>query len=142
MTCMVAERMKQLLWVQGPEIMALWLKVIYLLLRFRSEASRLPIRQQGLDSPERLRVPTDKNVDDICNDMRKPGSKNANETPNRGQQISVISQENLKLVFSLFHHQLRCTFDWKVMEVCEETGCLLAGQKRLKDKYKDPDMLT
>ena len=60
--------------------------------------------QLGLDSPERLRVLSDKNDNDICNVVRKPGSKNANGMPNKGQQISVIAQENLKLVAFLFHH--------------------------------------
>ena len=56
---------------------------MYLWLRFSSEAARLLVREQGLDSPEMLRVITDKNVNDICNVMRKPGSKNANGMPDR-----------------------------------------------------------
>ena len=35
----------------------------------------------------------------------------------------------------------RCTFDWEVMEVNEDRVHLLAGQKKLEDKYKDPDVL-
>ena len=62
------------------------------------------VREQGLNSPDRLRVLTDKNVDDICNVVRKPGSKNADGTPDRGQQVSVIAQENLKLAAFLFLH--------------------------------------
>ena len=45
------------------------------------------IREQGLDSPERLIVLMDKNVNNICNVVRKPGSKNANVMPDRGQQV-------------------------------------------------------
>ena len=56
---------------QGPGIMALWLQDMYLWLGFSSDAVRLLIREQGLHSPERLRVLTDKNVNDICNVMRK-----------------------------------------------------------------------
>ena len=74
-------------------------------LRFCPESARLLTRKQGLDSPERLRIVTDKNVDDSCSVMRKPGSKNANGTPDRGQQVSVIAQENLKLAVFLFHHR-------------------------------------
>ena len=73
--------------------------------------------------------------------MRKPGGKNFNGMRYTGQQASVITQENLELTFFLFHHQWRCTFDWEVMGVQEDTVHLLAGQKRLKDDYKDPDML-
>ena len=47
------------------------------------EVARLFVREQGLDSPERLRVCTDKKVDDICNVMRKQGGKNANRTESR-----------------------------------------------------------
>ena len=99
------------------------------------------VREKRLDSPDRLRVLTKKNVDDICNVMRKPGGKNADGTPNRGQQVLIIAQENLKLAAILFHHRWRCTIDWEIMEVDEGTVCLLAGQKRLEDEYKDPNIL-
>ena len=62
-------------------------------LRFRPEAARLLIREQGLDSQEQMRVLTDKNVDDICNVVRKQGSKNASGMPNRGQKVSVIAKK-------------------------------------------------
>ena len=73
--------------------------------------------------------------------MRKPGGKNANGTPNQGQQVSVIAQENLKLAVFLFNHRWICTLDWKVMRVHEDKVHLIEGQKKLKDEYKDPDML-
>ena len=76
--------------------MALSLQNMYIWLKFSPKAAKLPIREPRLDSPERLKVLTDKNVDDIGNVMRKPGSKNADGKPNRGQQVSVIAQENLK----------------------------------------------
>ena len=47
------------------------------------QTAKLLVREQGLDSPERLRVLADKNVDDICNVMRKPGGKNVNQMFNR-----------------------------------------------------------
>ena len=54
---------------------------------FSLKAARLPFREQGLNSPERLRVLTDKNVVDICNVMRKPVCKNANKMSNRGNRF-------------------------------------------------------
>ena len=45
--------------------------------------------------------------------MRKPDGKNANGRSDRGQQLSVIAQENLKLAVFLFRHQWRCIFDWE-----------------------------
>ena len=62
------------------------------------------IRDHGLDSPERLRILTDKYVNDICNVMRKPGSKNADGTPNKEQQVPVIAQEKLMLAAFLLYH--------------------------------------
>ena len=121
--------------------MASKLQDMYIQLGFSPKAAKLLIREQGLDNPDRLRVLTDKNVDDICNVMRKPGSKNADGTPNRVQQVSVIAQVNLKLTAFLFYHRWRCTFDWEIMGVNEETACLLAGQKKLEDKSKDPNVL-
>ena len=109
--------------------MALWLQDMYLWLGFSSEAARLLVREQRLDSPERIRVLINKNVDDIYNVMRKPGDKNANGTSDSGQHVSVTAQENLKLAVFLFHHRWRCTFNWEVMGVQEDTVHLLAGQK-------------
>ena len=66
---------------------------MYFWLGFSAEAVKFLAREQGLDRPERLRVLTDKNVDDICNVVRKLGGKNANGIFKRGQSISVIVQE-------------------------------------------------
>ena len=51
---------------------------MYFWLAISSDAARLLVREQGLDSPERLRVVTDKTVSDICHVTRKPDGKNAN----------------------------------------------------------------
>ena len=90
---------------QGPKIMASKLQYRYIQLGFSPKAAKLLIREQGLDNPDRLRVLTDKNVDDICNVVRKPGGKNADGTPDRGQQVSMIAQEHLKLTAFLFHYR-------------------------------------
>ena len=114
---------------------------MYIWLGFSTKSPKLLDREQGLDSPERMRVLTDKNVDNICNIVRKPGGKNANGRPNRGQQVSVIAQEKLKLAVFLFHQRWRCTLDWNVTGMNDDTLCLMTGQKKLKDKYKDPNVL-
>ena len=71
--------------------MAWKLQDMYTRLGFSSKAANLLVKEQGLDSPDRLRVLTDKNDDDICNVMRKPGGKNADRMPDRGKQVSVIA---------------------------------------------------
>ena len=85
--------------------MTFWLHDMYILLGFISKATKLLIREQGLDTTEKLRVLTNKNIDDICNVVRKPGSKNANGKLNSGQHVSVIAQENLRLAVFLFYHR-------------------------------------
>ena len=99
------------------------------------------VREQGLDSPERMRVLNDKNVDDICKVMRKPGFKNTDGMPNKEWQVSVTANKNLKLAAFLLHHRWRCTLDWEVMGVNEDAVDLLTGQKKLEDECKDPNML-
>ena len=64
--------------------MALWLQDIYLQLGLSPKAAKLLIRKHGLDSPKRLRGLTDKNVNDICNVVRKLGGKNADWMLDRG----------------------------------------------------------
>ena len=50
---------------QGPEIMASKLQGMYTRLGFSPKAAKLLIREQGLVSPDRLRVLNDKNVHDM-----------------------------------------------------------------------------
>ena len=114
---------------------------MYVWLGFSPKAAKLLVREQGLDSPEGLRVLTNKNNDDICNVMRKSGGKNADGTPDKGQKVSVIAQENLKLAIVLFHHRWRCTLDWEIMGVTKDTACIMTGQKKLNNEYKDPNVL-
>ena len=121
--------------------MASKLQNMYIQLVFSPKTAKLLIREQGVDNSDRLRVLTNKNVDDICNVMRKLGSKNANGSPNRGRQVSVIAQENLKLAAFLFHHQWRCTLDWEIMGLKKGKLCFVVGQKKLKDDYKDPNVM-
>ena len=52
----VAERIDWVHQARGLKIMALWLQDMYL----RPKAARLLIREQGLNSLERLKVPSDK----------------------------------------------------------------------------------
>ena len=48
--------------------MALWFQDMYIQLGFSPKAAKLLVRDQGLDSPERLRVLTDKNVHLQCHE--------------------------------------------------------------------------
>ena len=77
--------------------MALWLQDMNLELGFSPKAAWLHVREQGLDSTDRLWLITDKNVDDTCNIMRKQYCKNAGGMPDRVQQFSVIAQDNMML---------------------------------------------
>ena len=81
---MSGDQYMEILWVhmaQGPEIMASKFQYMYIQLEFSPKAAKLLVREQELDSPYRLRVLTDKNVDDIYDVMRKLGSKNVDGMP-------------------------------------------------------------
>ena len=66
----------------------------------------------------------DKNVDDICNIVRKPYGKNTNVMPDSGQQISVVAQENLKPAVFLVYHWWRFIHDWEDMRFSEDPDML------------------
>ena len=68
---------------------------MYIWLEFSPKAAKFLDKEQGPDSPERLTLLTNKNVDNFSNVMRKPGSKNANGMPNKGQQVAITAQKNL-----------------------------------------------
>ena len=118
----------------GYKDLKLWPHGSRLQLGFSYEAARLLVRGQVLGNPKRFRVLTDKTVDESQVEKMPTNYKR--------QQVSVIAQENLKLAVFLFHHWLIFTFDLEVMRVHEDTVHLLAEQKRLKDEYKDPDLLS
>ena len=82
-----------------------WLQDMYIQLGFSPKAAKLFIKEQGLNSPKRLRVLTDKNVDAICNVMRKLGDRNAGRMAKRGQQVSIRAYANLMLATFLFQHR-------------------------------------
>ena len=100
----IAKRIQHLHWQWGPEIMVLWLQDMYIWLGFSPKGTRLLVTEQG-NNPKRLWVLIDKNNDDICNFVRKPGGKNANKMPHRGQWVSVISKKT---------HRWRCTFNGEI----------------------------
>ena len=79
------------------------------MLGFYYEAASVLVKEQELDSPVGMRDDIDKNVNDICNAVKKPGGNNVNEMPDGANDFSL---RNLKLAAFLFHHMWRCTFDW------------------------------
>ena len=80
----------------------------------------------------------DECVNDTCNVVREQGYKNANGTPDRYQQVSVMAYENLKITTPIFHHRWRFTNNWDIWNVQEEE---LAGQKKHEDNYMDHNVL-
>ena len=69
--------------------MAFELWDMYNWLGLSPKAAKLLIKEQGLNNPDTLRVLTDKNVDNICNVVRKPGGKNANGMPIQGSKFQL-----------------------------------------------------
>ena len=67
----VAEQIEWLHWTQGPEIMALLLHDMHLQLGLNPNEAKLLIREQELDSLERLIVLTKETVDDKCHEKTR-----------------------------------------------------------------------
>ena len=67
--------------------MASWLQDMYSWFGFHPDLAKLLIREKDLDSPDRLQILTDKNVDDTCDVKREQGGKNANGMFNSGQHV-------------------------------------------------------
>ena len=66
----------------GFEMMAFKLEAMYAWLGFSHDTAKELIQEQGMDNPNRLRALTNKNVDDICNIIRKC-SKSTDGLPDR-----------------------------------------------------------
>ena len=62
---------------------------MYKQLEFSPKAANILVKEQGLNSPDRLHVLTDKNVYDICNVFKMSGTMNANGTPTEGIQCQM-----------------------------------------------------
>ena len=62
---------------------------------FSPKATKILIQEQDFNL-------TGKNVDDIFNIIRKPGSKNPDETPNKEQLVSLV--KSLIPSAFIFHH--------------------------------------
>ena len=61
------------------------------------------LEEHGQLIPKQL-VCIDKNANDICNVTRKPDSKIAKEMPDCDEEVSMITEENLKLVTFTIKH--------------------------------------
>ena len=72
---------------KGPEIMDMWLQEMCLWLVFSPKGAQLLVREEGQDSSF-----CQKECQQHLQYYEKTGSKNADRTPNRGQQVSVITQ--------------------------------------------------
>ena len=105
MPCKTYMEILQVHRAQGSEIMASLLQDMYIRQGFSPEAAKLLVREQRLDSPERLRVLTDKNVNNICNFFIKQRWQECQCDAQQGAASLRIAQESLKLAIFLFHHR-------------------------------------
>ena len=103
------QRIQHTLVACDPVIMASYLQEMHVCLRFSPNAAKKQANEQGLNNSDHLQVFNNKNVNGICNVVRKPDSKNANKMFDRGQQVSVMAQKNLKLTALLFHYKLQAS---------------------------------
>ena len=90
---------------------------MFLKLGFSQTVAMMLVDDQGISSPWTLSSLSDEDITAICNVMRWPGNLVSGKMPDRGNQISVLAANNLKLMAFMF----------KMMECCskaDDSGCV------------------
>ena len=78
---------------------------------------------QGIDSPRTLASLFDKDITAICDVTRRPGGLVSGNTPDRGNQISVLVTKNLKLAAFMFK-LMECCFKADAIQCVNSTSVL------------------
>ena len=73
---------------------------------FTNEVSDYLVTDQSLDSLDEIALLTDKDIDNLCSVVRRPGGTIANNVPNPGLNVSVRAQINMKLLVYYTQHML------------------------------------
>ena len=75
---------------------------------FSAESDLVITDSQGIDCMEKLEVITDGEIDNLCNVIRRPGGINhITNIANLGLQVSLRSENNLKLTSFFLKHKIR-----------------------------------
>ena len=106
---------------------------------FTNEVSNYLVTDQSLDSLDEIALLTNKDIDNLCSVVRRPGGTIGNNVPNPGLNVSVRAQVNMKLLVYYTQHMLR-----RISRILNATNIQLADVQRLtymkweEENYTDP----
>jgi hypothetical protein len=116
---------------------------------FTFEAASLLVGDQGINELKEIRRLTDSEAEDLCKVLRRPGGAIAN-TPaaiaagaaatrsNPGTQVSVVAQNNLKLLCYFLKHHVRVSRDLVPGDITPIGIRGLEDLRLSEEKHKNP----
>ena len=135
------------------------LRTALALVGFSANACRIITDAQDIDSVELLGELDDKEVESLCNTIRKPGGTTTNpafipaapgqvqdptvpaEIRDPGCKISNRAEKNLKLACYFVRHMIRTDRDYTATSITAMSLKELAPLRDAEDEHKDPDDL-
>ena len=103
-------------------------------IEFSAEAALVITNTQGIDCMEELEILTDGEIENLCKVIRRPGGINTiTNVANLGTQVSLKTENNLKLVSFFLKHKARTGRVAVATDITLENMRLL---RELKDSEK------
>ena len=75
------------------------------------------VDDQEIDFPWTLVSLSDGDITAICDVIHRPGGLMSGKTPDRGNQISVLTMKNLKLAAFMFKTMEHCSKDYRIHDI-------------------------
>ena len=110
---------------------------IFLDLGFNQVVAQKLVDDQEIDSSKTLTSLSDEDITAICDVIRRPGGLVGNKTPDRGNKISVLATNNLKLAGYIFKMMAHCSRTYNIRLFGSTTALKYQQQRELKQKKPD-----
>ena len=110
---------------------------IFLRLGFSQAVVLKLVDGQGIDSPWTLASLSDEDITIICDIICRPSGLVSGKTPDRGNQISVLAVNNLKLMAFMFKKMEHCSKNYRIKDI--NSTFVLHYQHQWELKQKKPD---
>lgn len=107
---------------------------------FSEDAATYIVDVQGLDNLEEFGYMKDDDVTNLCRVVRKPGGTTGNNNdPNHGNPVSVIAENNLKLMCYYIWYRQMTSDNLAPADLTRPNVRTIKGMKEQVEKHKDPD---
>lgn len=110
-------------------------------LGFTQEAATDIRDVQQVNSLPEIGLLTDKDVENLCKIVRRPGGTNASGTVNPGNSVSLRAETNLKLAVYWYHHHVRTSRVPIITEMTLVNVRALAKLRDAENEHSDPNVL-